>query len=177
MDRAEKVKTVNDLKEKLKLFTGVFVADYRGLTVAEVNELRKAFRKADVEYRVVKNTLIRRALEGTALDVVRGEFKGTTAVAIAKTDVVGAAKAAVDFAKNHEKFKLRVAFVEGQILAADAIKQLSTMPSQTEIRSQVLGLIQAPFSKLLAQINAPAQQLVGIVQAKIDKDNQSQATG
>jgi large subunit ribosomal protein L10 len=170
MDRAEKVQVVEDFRNKLKAVAGVFIADYRGLTVEEVNKLRKAFRAVGAEYKVVKNTLLRRAIEGTGLDVIKGHLKGTTAIAIAPKDAVPAAKAAVDFAKAHEKFKLRGAFVEGQALAEAGIKALSTLPSQGEMRAQLLGVINAPAAKLLAQINAAGQQLAGVLQAKVDKD-------
>jgi large subunit ribosomal protein L10 len=175
MERADKAKVVDGLKEKFAKAAGVFVADYRGLTVEQVNNLRKAFRAAGVEYRVVKNTMFKRAIEGTGLDAMKGHLKGMTAVAIANKDAVTAAKAAVDFAKANESFKLRAAFVEGQLLAADGIKTLSTMPTQAEIRAQLLGVINMPAAKLMAQINAPAQNIVGVITAKKEEDEKKAA--
>jgi len=175
MERAEKAKVVDDIKARVAKAVGVFVADYRGLTVEQVNNLRKAFRAAGVEYKVVKNSLVRRAIAGTGLDAIKGHLKGMTAIAIAKTDAVTAAKAAVDFAKANENFKLRGAFVEGQLLAAEGIKALSTMPTQAEIRAQLLGVINAPAAKLMAQINAAGQQLAGVLQAKVDEDKKKAA--
>jgi len=175
MDRTEKTQVVEKLKDQLKTITGVFVADYRGLTVEEVNKLRNAFRAAGVEYQVVKNTLFRRAIAGTSLDVIKDHLKGTTAIAIARKDAVTAAKAAVDFAKVHEKFKLRAAFVEGQLLVEAGIKALSSLPTQGEIRAQLLGLINTPAAKLLATFNAPGQHIAGVLQAKVDDDNKKAA--
>ena len=175
MERAEKAKVVSDIKAKLAKASGVFLADYRGLTVEQVNNLRKAFRTAGVEYRVVKNTMVRRAIEGTPMDAIKGHLKGMTAVAIATKDAVTAAKAAIDFAKANEAFKLRGAFVEGQLLAADGIKTLSTMPTQLEMRAILLGTINAPAAKLLGQLNAPGQHVAGVLQAKVDDDKKKAA--
>jgi len=175
MERAEKEKVVDGFKEKFKKAAGVFVADYRGLTVEQVNNLRKAFRTAGVEYRVIKNTMFRRAVQGTPLEGITAHLKGMTAVAIANKDAVTAAKAAVDFSKANESFKLRAGFVEGQLLLADGVKTLSTMPTQSEIRSTLLGLLNTPAAKLMAQINAPAQNLVGVLQAKVEKDEKQAA--
>ncbi len=175
MERADKAKLVESFKEKFAKAAGVFVADYRGLTVDQVNNLRKAFRAAGVEYRVVKNTMFKRAVEGTGLDKIKDHLKGMTAVAIATKDAVTAAKAAVDFSKQNESFKLKAAFVEGQLLALEGIKTLATMPTQAEIRAQLLGLINMPAAKLLAQINAPAQNIIGVIQAKKEEDEKKAA--
>jgi len=175
VDRTEKENVVAELSARLKGVAGVFLADFRGLTVLEVHELRKLFRKAQVEYQVVKNTLVKRAIAGTPLEALKEHLKGTTALAIAKVDAVGAAKAALDFAKTNEKFKVKVAFVEGQTLLADGIKALSSLPSQSEMRAILLGMINTPAAKLMAQFNAPAQNLVGVLQAKVEKDEKAAA--
>lgn len=173
--KQEKSKIVDELKSKFTAAAGVFVADYRGLTVEQVNNLRKAFRTAGCDYRVVKNTLVKRAIAGTNMDGMAKHLKGMTAVAIAKTDAVVAAKAALDFAKANEAFKMRAAFVEGQLLDSAGVKTLSTMPTREEMRATLLGVINMPAAKLLAQINAPAQNIVGVLQAKIDEDEKKAA--
>jgi len=175
MEREQKAKVVDDLKSRVAKAAGVFVADYRGLSSDQVHTLRKAMRAAGVDYRVVKNTLLKRAVAGTNLEAIAPHLKGMTAIAIATKDAVTAAKAAVDFAKANETFKLRGAFVEGQLLLTDGIKTLSTMPTQAEIRATLLGTINAPAAKLLAQFNAPGQQLAGVLQAKIDEDSKKAA--
>jgi large subunit ribosomal protein L10 len=175
MEREQKAKVVDDLKARVAKAAGVFVADYRGLNSDQVHNLRKAMRAAGVDYRVVKNTLLKRAVAGTSLEAISAHLKGMTAIAIATKDAVTAAKAAVDFAKANETFKLRGAFVEGQLLLADGIKTLSTMPTQAEMRATLLGTINAPAAKLLAQINAPGQQLAGVLQAKVDEDKKKAA--
>jgi large subunit ribosomal protein L10 len=172
MNRTEKAGVVEALGKRFSGAVGVLVADYRGLTVLEVNDLRKVFRKVGADYAVVKNTLAKRALGGTALDEIKDWFKGTTAVAIAKTDAAAMAKAAIDFAKTHDKFKLRGAFVEGQQFLNEGVKALANLPTKDEARASLLGVINAPLAKLLAQFNAPAQHVVGVLQAKVDKDNE-----
>lgn len=175
MERAEKEKQVSEFKAKLDGAAGVFVADYRGLTSDQVHKLRTAFRAAGIDYQVVKNTLVKLAIAGTKLEAIGVHLKGMTAIGIATKDAVTAAKAAIDFAKANETFKLRGAFVEGQLLAADGIKTLSTMPTAQEMRAILLGTINAPAAKLLAQFNAPGQQIAGVLQAKVDEDNKKAA--
>jgi len=171
MERAEKEKFITEYKGKLDKAAAVFVADYRGLSVAAVNELRKTLKKANVEYRVVKNTLMKRVVAGTPYESLASHMREMTAIAFA-SDPVAAAKAALEFKKTNESFKLKVAVVEGQTIDATGIEQLSKLPSQPEMRAQLLGLINTPASKLLAQINAPAGNIVGVVQAFVDKQKE-----
>lgn len=173
MDKTEKAGVVEDFKNRFKGAAGILVADYRGLTVLEVNDLRKAFRKVGVDYSVVKNTLAKLAINGGEFDSLKDWFKGTTAVAITHGDAPAMAKAAVDFAKTHANFKLRGVFVEGEKFLAEGIKALADLPSKEEIRATLLGVINAPLTQLLAQFNAPGQNLVGVLQAKADKDKEA----
>ena len=122
-----------------------------------------------VEYRVVKNTLLKRAVAGTSLEVLAEHFKEMSAIVLASEPVI-AAKTAFDFKKTNENFKIKGGFVEGQKLSSKDVEALSKLPTQAEMRAQLLGVINAPAAKLLAQINAPAQQICGVVQAKIDKE-------
>lgn len=175
MERVQKESVVATFKKEFAEAAGVMVVDYRGLTVDQVNQLRKSFRKVGVKYHVVKNTLARLAVAGTPFEGIKTWLKGTTAIALTREDAPNMAKAALDFAKTNDKLQLRGAFVEGQEFAGAAIKQLSELPTKPEIRAQLLGIINAPAAKLLAQINAPGQQLVGVLQAKVDKDEKPAA--
>ena len=148
MERAEKEKFISEYKGKLDKAAAVFVADYRGLSVSAVNELRKTFKKANVEYRVVKNTLMKRVVAGTSYESLVSHMREMTAIAFA-SDPVSAAKAALEFKKVNENFKLKAAVVEGQTIDAVGIEQLSKLPSQPEMRAQLLGLINTPAAKLL----------------------------
>lgn len=145
------------------VFTGV-----SGLTVTQATELRKRFRDANVQYEVVKNTLARRALKDTPMDVAIDIINGPTAVAWSNEDPAAAARVAMDFAKIKEnaKFEIRGGYVGGRALDAQGVEALSTMPTFEELRAQILGAINAVPAKLLAQINAPGQHVVGVLQAR-----------
>lgn len=175
MERLEKENVVAKFKKEFTAAAGVMVVDYRGLNVDQVNALRNSFRKVGVKYHVVKNTLARLAVAGTPFEGITEWLKGTTAIAITQEDAPNMAKAALDFAKVNDKLQMRGAFVEGQQFAGAAVKQLSELPTKAEARAQLLGMINAPFAKLLSQMNAPGQQLVGVLQAKVEKDEKAAA--
>jgi large subunit ribosomal protein L10 len=147
----------------------------QGLTADEVANLRRSLHTAGVNFRVVKNTLARKAIVGTPLEVVSNDFKQVTAVAWHDSDPVAPAKVIATFKKGLEKFVVKAGYQGGQRLDAAGIDALSKMPSMDELRAQLLGVINAMPSKLLAQVNAPAQHLVGVLQAKHDEDKKKAA--
>ena len=122
---------------------------------------------------MVKNTLAKRAVKGTPLEVIANDFKQVTAVAWHDSDPVGAAKVLTAFKKGLEKFVIKAGFQGGQRLDSAGIEALSSMPSMDELRAQLLGVINGVPAKLLAQLNAPAQHVVGVVQAKKEKDEKA----
>jgi large subunit ribosomal protein L10 len=147
----------------------VVVAHYSGLTVAQMQALRKRMREAGATVQVTKNRLTKIALEGTDLTTVAGLLKGPTLLAYSK-DPVAAAKAAVAFAKENEKLVILGGAMGKTALNADAVKSLATLPSLDEMRAKLIGLIQAPATKLAQLTNAPAGKLARVVQAYADKD-------
>jgi large subunit ribosomal protein L10 len=171
-NREVKQKAVDELSEKLSRAKAAIVANYSGLTVASVMEIRRAFRAAGVEYKVVKNTLMKRALAGSAREKIGEVFTGTTAVAWKYDDEVSKlGKAAKDIAKKFEKFKVKGGFVENEVLiGAKSVETMAALPTLDEARAQLLGVFNAPAAKLLAQINAPGQQIAGVIKAKEEKD-------
>lgn len=171
MNRTEKENIVKSLKEKVESAAGVFLVDYSGLTVSQVNSLRVSFKKAGVEYRVVKNTLMRLVVEGTPFHSLSESIRGMTGVIVA-SDPVLAAKIAVGYSKDNDKFQLRTAVVESQLLDKASIKELSELPSLPEIRSQMLGLLNSSASALLSQLNVSAQHICGVIQANVDKQSE-----
>jgi large subunit ribosomal protein L10 len=173
MNRAQKEEQVAFIKDALSDVEGLVLSSVKGLTVTEVSDLRKRLHDAGIEYRVIKNTLARKAIAGSELDVLAGDFKEETAIAWSKDDPVGPAKVLVNFRKDCEKFTIKAGFNAGQRLDANGVEALSKMPSLEELRSRLLGVIQAVPAKLLAQINAPAQNIVGIVQAKKEEDEKA----
>jgi large subunit ribosomal protein L10 len=161
---------VNELKQKLGRATSVIVADYRGLDVFAVNALRAKLRATgSCEYRVVKNSILRRACEGTGVASIASHAKGPTALALAFGDPVALAKTLVDFAKQHEVFQLRAGVLEGKALDKSEIATLATLPSLSELRAQLVGVLQAPAQKLVMVLSAPAAQLARLAEARSQK--------
>ncbi len=172
LTRQAKEKMLTEITGKLGSAKAALVADYSGLDVASVSEIRRAFRSAGVEYRVVKNTLAKIALKGTPREGVSKAFTRTTAVMFKYDYEFGKlGKVAKELAGKFEKFKVRGGFVENDVLAPDsALEVMASLPTLEEARSQLLGVINAPASKLLATINAPGQQIAGVLLAKSEKD-------
>ena len=171
MSRQAKEAAVADLVDQLGRAKGGLIANFTGLNVAQVTEIRAKFREAGVEYRVVKNTLIKRALAGTASEALSETFTGPTAVALKFDEEFGTlGKAAKDLVKKFEKFEVKGGYIEEEILEGDIVETMAALPTLDEARAQLLGVINAPAANLLAQINAPASNLIGVIQAKKDKD-------
>jgi large subunit ribosomal protein L10 len=169
-DRATKEEQLAFLKNEFKDVAGLVLTSVQGLNAAEVDGLRRALHTAGVNFRVVKNTLAKKATEGTQLTVMAEDFKQVTAIAWHKTDPVASAKAVTEFKKSLEKFQIKAGFQGGLRLDVEGVKALASMPSLPELRAQLLGTINGVASKLLSQINAPAQHVVGVLQAKHDDD-------
>jgi large subunit ribosomal protein L10 len=164
---AQKQEQVAELKEKLGRATSVVIADYRGLDVAAVDALRAKLRATgSCEYRVVKNSILRRASEGTGAASIAKHFRGPTAIALAFGDPVALAKTLVDFAKQHEVFQLRAGVLEGAPLDKAGIATLATLPGLDELRGKLVGLLAAPAQKVVMVLSAPAAQLARVVEAR-----------
>lgn len=169
LTRSQKEEVVGELREKFARATSVFVAEYRGLDVARVDALRRKLRASGgdgYEYRVTKNTLLRRAAEGNDVAAVLPHFKGPTAVAISFGDPVQLAKILIDYAKENELFQLRGAMLDGKALDQKEIATLATLPSLEQLRGKIAGLLQAPAAKLARVIAAPPSQLARVVEAR-----------
>lgn len=168
MDRSEKEKLVASLHGVLKEASLVVVTQQAGLTVAEVTDLRRKMRAAGAGFKVAKNRLTRRALEGTPFRDLGSLFKGPTAIAYSR-DPVAAAKVAVEFANKNEKLKVIGGGLGSKTLDQNAIKALATLPSLPELRAKLLGTIAAPATRLATVIRAPAAQLARVIDAKAKK--------
>jgi large subunit ribosomal protein L10 len=170
LTHAQKQEQVATLKERFERAKSVVVVDYRGLDVATVNALRAKLRAVgNCEYRVVKNSVLRRACEGTDVALIAPHLKGPSAVALAFGDPVALAKALVDFAKQHEVFQLRAGVLDGKALDKAGLATLATLPSLDELRARLVGLLQAPAQKLVMVLAAPAAQLARVTEARSKK--------
>jgi large subunit ribosomal protein L10 len=169
LTRQQKEEQVAELREKFERATSVFVADYRGLGVGQMEKLRGDIREAEAsesEFRVAKNTVLRLASEGGPAEGLQEHFTGTTSIAISFGDPVALAKTLVEYAKDNEAFELRSAVLEGQVLDTGEISNLATLPSLDELRGKIVGLLQAPAGKLARLLNEPGGQVARLVAAR-----------
>lgn len=169
MDRAEKKECVAALTDVFKATSVVVVAHYSGLTVAQMQNLRKRMREAGASVQVAKNRLVKIALEGTEVASISGLLRGPTLIAYSD-DPVAAPKAAVAFAKDHDKLVILGGAMGSTALNPDAVRSLATMPSLDELRAKLVGLIQAPATKLAQLTTAPAAKLARVFAAYADRD-------
>ena len=168
MDRAGKKEFVATLNAALKATNVVVVAHYSGLTVAQMQTLRRQMTQAGGSVKVAKNRLAQIALDGTDVASIAPLLKGPTLIAFS-SDPVAAPKVAVDFAKANERFVILGGAMGKTALNPDGVKALAALPSLDELRAKLVGLIQAPATKMAQLLNAPASQLARVVQAYANK--------
>lgn len=165
MRKDEKRDLVKQLHDELGDAQAVFVTDYLGLNVEKITQLRKGIKEAGGSYQVVKNTLLRRASEDTSAKAIEKLFVGPTAIAMAKGDPIGIAKALVDFAKDNEAFGLQGGVLGEQVLDSDAIQALAKMPSREVLLAKMLGSLNAPITNFVGVFAAMLRQLVYVLKA------------
>lgn len=168
MDRTQKAETVQSLNGLFADAGAVVVAHYTGMTVAQMGELRSRLRKAGASFRVAKNRLAVRALEGTPANGISDLFKGPTGIAYSK-DPVAAPKVLVAYAKENDKLKILGGVAVGTVLNAQGVKALAELPSLDQLRSKIIGLIQAPATKIAGVLQAPAGSLARVISAHANK--------
>lgn len=168
MDRAEKRALVVDLNQAFKGAGSIVVAHYAGLTVAQMQTLRRQMKGQGATVKVTKNRLTKLALDGTGVADISSYLKGPTVIAYAH-DPIAAPKAATEFAKGHEKFVVLGGALGQTALNADGVKALATMPSLDELRAKIVGCIQAPATKLAGLLQAPGGQLARVIAAYAKK--------
>ena len=149
-----KKQQVDVITDQLKSSVSTVVVDYRGLTVAEVTELRKQLREAGVQYKVYKNTMLRRAAEQAGIEGLDEFLTGPTAVAFTTEDVVAPAKVIAGFAKEHEALEIKTGIMEGSIITADEVKTVGSLPSHEGLVSMLLSVLQAPMRNFAYAVKA-----------------------
>ena len=169
MQKSEKEALIAELHEKFARTKTAVLAEFSKVNVETVTKLRKKFRDGGVEYKVLKNTLAKRAAKGTPVEVIADDFKGSVAVALSYGDVVAPAKILSDFIKDMETIKVRSASVEGKRVGPEGVTALAKMPGLNELRAQILGMLNQPAGKLVRTIAAPGSQLARVLQAHADK--------
>ena len=171
MRRDQKEAVVEQLTERLKQADTLLVADYRGLTMPQIDGLRSRLLESGARFTVVKNTLTRRAAEAAGSEALLTLLEGPSAIAFldADGDMVAAAKALADAARETRVLAIRGGVLEGRALTAAEVESLATLPPVDVLRGQVLGAIVAPLTSFAALLNAPLQNLVGLIDARIEQ--------
>ena len=149
---------VQEIAEKFQAAASVVVVDYRGLTVAQVTELRKQLREAGVEFKVYKNTLTRRAAEAAGLEGINEYLTGPNAIAFSNEDVVAPAKIINEFAKKNEALEIKAGIIEGTVSSVEDVKALAELPSREGLLSMLLSVLQAPVRNFALATKAVAEQ-------------------
>ncbi len=169
MNKQQKQEQVAEFGTKLSAAEAAFLVDYRGLNVEEVNDLRRKLRNVGVEYRVVKNTLLRIAIQETGMKGLDPYLEGPTAIAIVNDEPVSTAKVLADFAKDNKKFELKAGWVDGQIFSANDVQRLSLLPSREVLLAKLLGSLSAPASNLVGVLAAVPRSFVQALAAIQEK--------
>ena len=168
MERAEKQAAITELNGVFKTSSVVVVAHYSGLTVAQMQQLRRQMRAAGASVKVAKNRLAKIALEGTDVASIGSLLKGPTVIAYS-SDVIAAPKVATEFAKGHEKFVILGGAMGKTALDPNGVKALASLPSLDELRAKLVGLLVAPANKIAQLANAPAGKVARVIQAYASK--------
>ena len=171
MNKSEKEQVVAELAERLRTSDTLIVADYRGLTMPQIDALRGELLKHGARFQVVKNTLTRRAAEVASADHLLAMLEGPTAIAFveAEGDSAAVAKALAAAAKETQVIEIRGGVMQGRPVSAAEIETLATLPSLDVLRSQVLGAVTSPLTTIVALFNAPLQNLIGLIDARIEQ--------
>ena len=170
MLKREKERVVADLVERLRASDTLIVADYRGLSMPEIDGVRTEVLKHGARFTVVKNTLTKRAAEEAGVPELVELLDGPTAIAfVGEGDMVGVAKALSDTARQTKILSVRGGILQGKPMSADQVRDLASLPPAEVLRGQVLGAIVAPLNAIAGLINAPLQDLVGLIDARIEQ--------
>jgi len=171
MQKEDKERVIADLTEKLRSSETMIVADYRGLTMPQIDSLRSKLIESGARFTVVKNTLTRRAAEAAGADALLALLEGPSAIAFVEADgdAVAVAKALADSARDTKVLAIRGGVMQGRVISGSDVEELAKLPPLDVLRGQVIGAIIAPLSSLIGLVNAPLQNLYGLIDARIEQ--------
>lgn len=169
MPTPQKLEIIDKYTEKFKDAKCVYIADYSGIDVATVTDIRKKFRDQNIEYKVLKNRLAKISLNNAGISDLDNYLNGVNTFVIGYDDPVAPARIFEDFNKKKEILKLKVVLFEGKVFEAEQAKEIAKLPSREVLLGQLVGMLQSPMTKLAATISAPMQKMVGVLNALKDK--------
>ena len=169
MNKEEKEQIVSDLRKRVERSKAIVLTGYRGLNVEQVNTLRHRLREEKLSYHVVKNTLIKIAARGTALEKLNDYFQGPTAMVVSYGDPIPLAKVLMEFAKTLPSLEIKAGMIEGRMTPPEGVKALASMPPREVLIGQILGEIQTPGGQLGSALLSLPQQILYVLQARADQ--------
>jgi large subunit ribosomal protein L10 len=169
LKREEKIKVVSELQDKFQRAKGIIFTDYRGLTVQEMSELRSKLRASALEYKVVKNTLAKRAAEGTPVESTMDIFSGPVGVVFSYDDPVVLTKEVLEFVKSNEKLKIKGGVIEGGICSAEELNTISKLPPREVLMGMFVRTMQAPLSRFASALRATLLRFIYAMEALKNK--------
>lgn len=164
LSKAEKQKVIDDLVSRFHSVSSVFVVEYQGLKVKEMDVLRKKLRQTNTEFRVVKNTLLEKASLGTDIEKMKDLFSGPTAIAICDGESSAAAKVFIDYSEDFPEIKIKGGIFEGEVVDVSRIEQIAKLPSRQELISEFVGLLSAPMGNLVGVLEQARSNIVNVLE-------------